>query len=135
MGMKSNSNHFKGTNGAKKYEEMRKHKLLLPLNLYMFGKLPPNDSQIMHMFRIDDGHLPNTAQNRSKIVDMTEEKSNYLGLNQYGNECYAKKIGKTQLWATVRNGIIQNCGLNSKEIPYIEGVGFVKNNKIKKVNK
>ena len=50
MGMKSNSNHFRETNGARKG-------LLLKLNIQLFANFPKNESQIKHIMRDDKGHL------------------------------------------------------------------------------
>ena len=128
MGMKSNSNNFKGTNGAKKHEEMVKHKPLLKLNIQLFAEFPTQPSQLKHMFRKSDGHLIDTPRNRSKIKKMTENKRYYKGPDKDGNDCYSKRVLGGQYWATTRNGIIQNCGFNKNGsiIKYVKGVGMKK---------
>ena len=39
---------------------------------------------------------------------------------------YAKNINGKQIWTSVKNGIIQNGGLNEKPIKFIEGLGLKK---------
>lgn len=117
MGMKSNSNHFKGTNGARKGN-------LLKLNIQLFAEFPKNESQIKHILRDDKGHLVDNIQNRSLLISLSEDKNAFLGKDKFGNEWYSKTIGTKQLWVTVKNGIIQNGGLNEKEYPYIDGEGI-----------
>ena len=132
MGMKSNSNQFKGTNGAKKHEEMVKHKPLLKLNIQLFAKLPEKRSQLMHLFRDESGHLLDTPENREIIVNLTDDKSNYLGPGKHGLYWYAKDVEGGQLWATTmmtsRGEEIQNCGFNDKNstVEYKYGVGMIK---------
>ena len=117
MGMKSNSNHFMGTSGAKKIE-------MLKLNIQFFARLPKNESQIRHIFRDDKGHLMDNIQNRNLLISLSKDKDAFLGIDNRGNEWYAKKIGTKQLWVVVRNGIIQNGGLNDKPIFFTRGEGL-----------
>ena len=67
-----------------------------------------------HMFGNRPGHLIDTPANRQLLIDLTSNKKNFLGVDNYGTQWYAKTIkdGK-QLWATVRNHIIRNRGLNN----------------------
>ena len=117
MGMKSNSNHFKGTNGAKKGN-------LLKLKIQLFAQFPKNESQIKHILRDDKGHLVDNIQNRSLLISLSQDKNAFLGKDNRGNEWYAKKIGSKQLWVVVRNDIIQNGGLNDKAFTFVPGVGL-----------
>ena len=124
MGMKSNSNHFKGTNGAKKHEKMVKHGALLKLNIQLFAELPKNNSQLNHLFRNGTGHLIDTPENRKLIIDLTEDMSNYVGNGVYNTMWFSKTTLDGQLWASVRNGIVQDCGINKTHKKYIEGKGI-----------
>lgn len=71
-----------------------------------------------HIFRQKAGHLPDTPKNRQDLIDLASSIKNFLGLDQHGTEWYAKIIenGK-QLWATVRNELIRNGGMN--DVPLI----------------
>lgn len=41
-------------------------------------------------------------------------KKNYVGKDSYGNTRYAKIVDGKQVWVSVRNGIIQDGGINEK---------------------
>lgn len=43
-----------------------------------------------------------------------------------GLEWYSKMYGNKQLWVSVKNGIIQNGGINDKKIEFIAGEGIKK---------
>ena len=109
MGMKSKSGHFGSDTGG---PSIRQGGLRFKLNVQMFGKMPKQRSQIMHIMRESEGHLADTPHNRKIIVDITNDKKNFLGLNKHGNEVYSKTINGVQYWAYVRDGIIQDGGAN-----------------------
>jgi len=75
-------------------------------------RFPPHDAQIKHMFRIKKGHIPDTAENRTMIINTARNEENYVGV-KFGNKWYAKNLDNGhQCWVIVRNGIIQDCGVN-----------------------
>ncbi len=117
MGMKCNSNHFKGTNGSKIRNSIK-------LDLQMFAKFPSNESQIKHIMRNEKGHLIDNARNRSLLIKLSQDKSAFLGKDKNGNEWYSKRLGSKQLWVIVRNDIIQNGGLNDKPLKFIPELGL-----------
>lgn len=117
MGMKCNSNHFKGTNGSKIRNSIK-------LDLQMFAKYPSNESQIKHIMRNEKGHLIDNARNRSLLIKLSQDKSAFLGKDKNGNEWYSKRLGSKQLWVIVRNDIIQNGGLNDKPLKFIPELGL-----------
>lgn len=117
MGMKCNSNHFKGTNGSKIRNSIK-------LDLQRFAKFPSNESQIKHIMRNEKGHLIDNARNRSLLIKLSQDKSAFLGKDKNGNEWYSKRLGSKQLWVIVRNDIIQNGGLNDKPLKFIPELGL-----------
>lgn len=117
MGMKCNSNHFKGTNGSKIRNSIK-------LDLQMFAKFSSNESQIKHIMRNEKGHLIDNARNRSLLIKLSQDKSAFLGKDKNGNEWYSKRLGSKQLWVIVRNDIIQNGGLNDKPLKFIPELGL-----------
>ena len=128
MGLKSNSNHFVGTNGSRRG-------LLLKMNIQLFAKLPSNDSQLKHILRSSEGHLVDNANNRKKLEKLTEDEKNYLGTDSQGKRWYAKQTAEGQLWASVYNGIISDGGINKKPISYIPGRGLKVNPIIRRKKK
>ena len=117
MGMKSNSNHFEGTSG-------RRSSLRLRLDIQLFAEFPKNESQIKHIMRDAKGHLLDNIQNRALLISLSEDKSAFLGKDKNGVEWYSKMIGKKQLWVSVRNGIIQNGGLNDYQVSFVPNEGL-----------
>ena len=76
--------------------------------------LPSGRSQLNHMFGNREGHLPDTAESRALIINLVNDQDCYIGTDRRGNEWYARtNPDGSQTWASVRNGIVQNCGENS----------------------
>lgn len=76
--------------------------------------LPKNDSQIRHIFRRKNGHIPDTPANRKLLEDVANNEENYMGVDKYGNEWYSRiQSDGSQVWVNTRNGIIQNGGVNN----------------------
>ena len=116
---KDRSGHFKGTKGDKKTSTD-------PVN-----KLPPNDSQLKHIFRNAEGHLPDTPENRELVTNMANKPANYIGMDKYGNQWYSEFNASdgSQLWASVRNGRIQNAGKNLIPHTWDDETGYSQNPK------
>ena len=109
MGMKSKSGHFGNLSGG---PSIRNGGLRFKLDLQLFAEMPKQKAQIMHIMRKSEGHLIDTPHNRKIIVDMTNDKSSFLGISKHGNEVYSKTINGIQYWAYVRGGVVQNGGAN-----------------------
>ena len=77
---------------------------------------PPGPSQTRHIFRKAEGHFPDdTAENRSLILK-TVCNNSFRGYDK-GNSVYSVLVGKgrykgKEIWVYVRNGVIQNAGIN-----------------------
>ena len=49
-------------------------------------KMPRNDSKLKHIFRDEEGHLPDTPENRKMILDLANDVQYYVGKDRYGND-------------------------------------------------
>lgn len=98
--------------------------------------LPKNVGQLEHMFREKEGHLPNTKENQAIILKMVNTKENYIGTskNEYAElEWYAQILDNgNQLWASVRNGRVENCGINKEARSFDKETGLCRNTTKKK---
>ena len=91
-------------------------------------KLPENDAQIKHILRNDDGHLPDTAENRKMFTDLANDSNCHVGIDGRGLDWNASyNEDGSQNWVCSRNGIIQDCGCNKIPRKWDEETGF-KNN-------
>ena len=78
---------------------------------------PPDPSQTRHIFRKAEGHFPDdTAENRSLILEVAGKPEYFIKVDR-GCDVYACAIGKgrykgKEIWVYVRNGVIQNAGIN-----------------------
>ena len=79
---------------------------------------PQGDAQLKHIFRDAEGHLSDTSANRKRILDVANNLDNYIGKDARGNDWYAiiSEDG-SQTWVRVRNGVIDNAGVN--DVPRI----------------
>ena len=50
------------------------------------NKLPPNDSQLKHIFRNAEGHLTDTPENRKLILSVANDPACHLGTDKYKND-------------------------------------------------
>ena len=100
----------------------------IPDALKGINKLPKDDSQLKHIFRKERGHLEDSPQNRQRIIDLVNDLKYYGGKDQRGLDWYYKKLDDgSQLWATTRNGIIQDGGLNNPPQLWDERTGLSHN--------
>jgi hypothetical protein len=83
-----------------------------------------NDSVTGHIFS-DDHFLRDTTYNRNLLLETTSDEDNFLGLDKYGNRWYGvTRADGTQAWARVRNGTINDGGINPKAMPWNSQTGL-----------
>ena len=93
-------------------------------------KLPENESQLKHIFRDGEGHIPDTPENRKRILKVANNSDNYLGKDARGNDWYAKvEADGSQTWVRVRNGKVDNAGVNKTPRKWDSETGLYNNTK------
>jgi filamentous hemagglutinin len=77
-------------------------------------KWPGNDSQLKHIFSSRKGHVADTPANRKMVENTVMDRGNLVGKKQRGgSELFSKmQDDGSQIWAEVRNGIVQDAGVN-----------------------
>lgn len=91
-------------------------------------KMPRNDSQLKHIFRDEEGHLPNTPENRKMISDLANNIEYYVGKDRYGNDWHIRNNEDgTQDWVRHQNMVINEGGKNSSPITWDIETGLYKN--------
>lgn len=113
MGMKSKSNHFPSGSGAGGNFK-RQGGFNFKLNLQLFAQMPSKEAQIKHIMSERKGHIIDTPENRSLLESVSSDEKNYVGKDSHGNTRYVKIVNGKQVWVSVRNGIIQDGGINEK---------------------
>ncbi len=90
-----------------------------------FNKLPPNDSQLKHIFRNAEGHLPDTFDNRYLLESIANTQTYYLGTDKYGTQWYSwTRNNGTQVWVRSRQGTIINGGINNNPLTFDPDTGL-----------
>lgn len=75
--------------------------------------LPAEAGQLRHIFRNDDGHLEDSAENRLLLLELVNDPDDLVGTDRFGNDWYVSvKPDGTQLWACTRGPVIRNGGRN-----------------------
>ena len=62
------------------------------------------------------------------LENIANNKSNYLGVDLFGNQVYSQmQSNGSQIWVYVRNGVIQNGGMNVGDAIriWVEGKGLI----------
>jgi filamentous hemagglutinin len=78
-----------------------------------FVEFPPNRAQIGYIFRDSVGHLADTAENRKLLIEVASNSANRIGIDRFGNTWSTMILPDgSQAWVSVRNGVIQNGGVN-----------------------
>ena len=88
-------------------------------------KLPENNAQIKHILRNDDGHLPDTAENRKMLADLANDEHYHVGKDMWGNDWHVRMNSDgTQDWVRHRNQEINDGGKNVVPRPWHERTGL-----------
>ena len=91
-------------------------------------KMPRNDSQLKHIFREDEGHLPDTPENRKMVSDLANDDRYYVGKDKYGNDWHIRNNENgEQDWVRHQNMVINEGGRNSIPISWDPETGLFRN--------
>jgi len=78
------------------------------------SSFPTAEDQVRHIFREAPGHLADTTVNRTLLRDVAEDAATTLGTDRFGNVWSARTLEDgSQVWVQMRNGVIQNGGVNT----------------------
>ena len=93
-------------------------------------KLPDNDSQLKHILRNGEGHLPDTPDNRKRLIDLANNIKTHIGKDVRGIDWHAQTNDDgSQSWVCHKEGIIQDGGLNKIAREFDEETGLNRNAK------
>ena len=85
-------------------------------------------NDIPHIFRNEPGHLLDTAINRKLLIETANNIENFLGVDQYGTNWYAKILpNEKQVWVAARNNLIRNGGVNETPKIFNSKTGLARN--------
>jgi filamentous hemagglutinin len=71
------------------------------------------DERAGHIFRNTKGHVSDTPENRSLLVEVADDPNARLGIDRFGNVWSARvQPDGTQIWTQTRGNQIVNGGLN-----------------------
>lgn len=91
-------------------------------------RLPENDAQLKHIFRKSEGHLEDSPGNRQLLQDLANDMKHHAGKDIHGKDWHYKELEDgSQLWVSVRNGVIQDGGLNRPPRSWDEMTGLSRN--------
>lgn len=91
-------------------------------------KMPTNDSQLKHFMRDEEGHLPDTPENKKMLIDLANDRKYHMGKDRYGNEWHVRNNADgTQDWVRHQNQVINEGGRNSQAIPWSSETGLYRN--------
>ena len=114
------SDLYKGTYGDKEEN--------IPDYLKGKIKLPPNDSQLKHIFEERDGHLPDTPENRKLLEKLANNRDRYRGKDKYGNDWNIRlNDDGTQDWVRSQHQVINEGGRNKEPRPWDDETGLFRN--------
>ncbi len=91
----------------------------------MAAVLPESGSVLGHIFRRDEGHIPDTPENRALLFEVANDPRALLGADRHGNEWFVRiaKDGR-QVWTQVRNGRIIDGGINDAHRAHHQETGL-----------
>ena len=91
-------------------------------------RLPENDAQLKHIFRKSEGHLEDSPGNRQLLQELANDMKHHAGKDIHGKDWHYKELEDgSQLWVSVRDGVIRDGGLNRPPRSWDEMTGLSRN--------
>lgn len=119
MSSGTSSNIPNGTNGSQssfEQDELALQETInnnnLTSNTNSPVSLPDEKSQLNHIFSNRPGHLPDTPQNRERLINLANDNQKFVGKDKYGNSWNVSNTSDGQLWVRHQNGKINEGGIN-----------------------
>jgi hypothetical protein len=127
--MKPSSGHFNRTSGSKALQLQSRIDIINNINTGKKNKIPNTSSQIDHIFREKEGHLPFNDKNAKILSNLINNDKNLVLFQDYnGNSWYSKtKSDGTQIWGKVHGNKLSNGGINKTPINLDPKTGYDKN--------
>lgn len=102
-------------------------------NRYLSSKktigFPKKEAHLKHMFARRSGHVPDTPYYRKLVKNLANNPSIPSYTDKYGKIWkFVTRPSGDQVWVTVRNGVIRNCGINKKPWKWVPGEGLRSDN-------
>jgi filamentous hemagglutinin len=88
-------------------------------------ELPTSPSELGHIFRQKDGHLPDTPENRALLLGVANDVTCRLESDKHGNFWAVRRLDNGhQIWVRMRGSKIINAGMNEVPRKFEEGTGL-----------
>ncbi|MCW5736952.1 MAG: hypothetical protein KIS73_22695 [Enhydrobacter sp.] len=76
-------------------------------------RFPERKAQRAHILREEEGHLPDTPENEGLLLDLANDREARRIIDQFGVAWMERMLPDgRQLWVSVRDGIVQDGGIN-----------------------
>ena len=77
-------------------------------------KVHISDDKAGHIFRNRPGHISDTPENRTLLIDIAQDLSTRQGIDKHGTAWHSQiRNDGTQIWVQVRENKIRNGGINN----------------------
>lgn len=132
MGKYLNSGTSHGTTGEPQttLEQSQYSSHMKELESPISYDFPENQSQLSHIFRDRPGHLSDTPENRTLILNVANHPENYMGTDQFENKWFSQiQEDGSQIWVRTYEKVITNAGKNDPPRLWDSDTGFNQNPK------
>ncbi len=87
----------------------------------------PDGKAANHIFSDKPGKFPKSESSVEIIESLVNDQSNFLGLDKFGKEWFAKTTQNgEQIFGVVQNGVVKSAGKNKVPLKFKKGLGLKK---------